>query len=366
MRIADGLHPRNNSLNVLRLALAGMVLVSHSFVLSGRYEPRLGDTTLGTIGVLGFFAISGYLIVGSRVKSTSGRRFLWHRFLRIYPGFWVCLIVIAVVFAPIAAAHGPGGVDALSWNSAARYAAWNSTLVIHQAGIQGTLQAIRYPGEWDGSLWTLIYEMGCYLVVFGLGALNVLRRRVVIALALLLAAVDLLVPRSDLYKVHLPVLQALNIALVFVVPLGLAFAAGAVLYFLSDRISVRGSFALAAATICVVGFEVFSEATWLIAFPFAYLLIWLGIRLPFGGLFGRNDISYGVYIYAFPVQQLMSTYGLADHGVALYLAATIPLTTLLALASRLAIETPANRLKSRGLGRHRDQPAEGRSELAKA
>src|SRR5947209_465064 len=90
-----------NSLNAIRLVLAALVLVSHSWPLLGLPEPTpVFGETLGSVAVAGFFAISGYLITGSRMK-IGIVRFAWHRALRIYPGYWVVLVVTAFVLAPI-------------------------------------------------------------------------------------------------------------------------------------------------------------------------------------------------------------------------------------------------------------------------
>ena len=89
---------RHNSLNFLRLVLALLVVVSPTIVLGGYgSESIFGKTTLGTMAVYGFFGISGFLIAGSAVHNDPGNYF-WRRFLRIFPGFWVCLLVTAFFF----------------------------------------------------------------------------------------------------------------------------------------------------------------------------------------------------------------------------------------------------------------------------
>jgi hypothetical protein len=63
------------------------------------HEPALGDATIGRFAVGGFFAISGFLVTGSRLRLPAGA-FGWRRFLRVFPGLWVCLLVTAFVLAP--------------------------------------------------------------------------------------------------------------------------------------------------------------------------------------------------------------------------------------------------------------------------
>lgn len=73
--------PRDNGLNAIRLVLAFLVIISHSWSLGGfGYEPRLGDATIGRFAVGGFFAISGFLVTGSRLRLSAGA-YGWRRFL---------------------------------------------------------------------------------------------------------------------------------------------------------------------------------------------------------------------------------------------------------------------------------------------
>src|SRR5690242_14199417 len=84
--------PKNNSIGFLRFFLASLVIVYHSYVLGGYGEEWLlrhtgGQTNSGGVAVLGFFALSGFLVTASFVRGKSVFRFLWHRILRIMPGF---------------------------------------------------------------------------------------------------------------------------------------------------------------------------------------------------------------------------------------------------------------------------------------
>ena len=105
---------RDNSLNLVRLVLAALVLVSHAYAITGHTpEPEWHDTTLGTWAVYGFFALSGFLITGSRMTSDMGA-YLIRRIARIYPGYLVCLVVTVVVFAPIATSTSTATSGAIS------------------------------------------------------------------------------------------------------------------------------------------------------------------------------------------------------------------------------------------------------------
>ena len=170
---------RNNSLNLMRLALAILVIYAHSYPLGGfSGQPRLGGETLGTWAVYGFFCISGYLIAGSRMSNPFGT-FLTKRILRIYPAFWACLLATAAIFAPVEYIHENGTIDAFLTTGPVtpiNYIMSNISLHIGQWDIGGTLQGVPYPGAWNGSLWTLYFEFACYILVGALLSSRLIRR----------------------------------------------------------------------------------------------------------------------------------------------------------------------------------------------
>ena len=107
--LADEFSPRANSIGFLRLVLATSVLVAHAgaarlrranYGLRGHPRPA----RLRRLGVYGFFVLSGFLITASGMRF-SLPRYAWHRFLRIFPGFWVCLVVTAFVIMPLVALY---------------------------------------------------------------------------------------------------------------------------------------------------------------------------------------------------------------------------------------------------------------------
>jgi peptidoglycan/LPS O-acetylase OafA/YrhL len=101
--IGEAFSPRHNSLNFLRLAFCLTVIVSHAITLGGfGSEWILGDrTTIAVPALYGFFCLSGFLIAGSATKNRVGR-YLWQRFLRIMPGYWVCIVVTSFIIGSIA------------------------------------------------------------------------------------------------------------------------------------------------------------------------------------------------------------------------------------------------------------------------
>jgi len=337
--------PRHNSLNALRLVLAAAVLVSHSWPLSGREpEPQLGGANLGTWAVLGFFGISGYLITRSRLSDRPAIDFYRARALRIMPALVVALLVVAFVFAPLSLLLDP----AASWDpwSSVTYVARNVFLYppapFAQPGIADTLANVPYPLLWDGPLWTLFWEGCCYL---GIGiAASVLPRKALPATAVVGFAGLTAISLAGTFGAPVP-----EIAL-RVIPMVLAFLGGMIVLLLGDRIR-QNALTIAIAVLLVAGAVLLDLAPSLAPLPFAYLLLVLGNVLPLTKVGTEYDISYGVYIYAWPVQQMLSLAGAAELPLPVYIVLVVVGTVPLAFLSSLLVERPALRLKGRRVER---------------
>jgi len=96
---------RDNNFNLVRLAAATAVVVSHSFALATgdpAAEPLWSTLgiTLGGLAVVAFFMTSGYLVGGSLLSNGQPIRFAVARALRIYPGLWVALLLTVFVLGP--------------------------------------------------------------------------------------------------------------------------------------------------------------------------------------------------------------------------------------------------------------------------
>lgn len=159
--------PRNNALNAWRLALAVSVIFWHSWPLTGRtitYRPF--EQLIEQVGVDGFFAVSGFLITASWLRKPKLRDFAIARGLRIFPGLWVCLAIIAFVIAPTSVLIQGGSVsDLFASHKPIEYVINNGLLNVYYAGVDGTPRGVPWPGVWNGSIWTLVFEMICYIAV---------------------------------------------------------------------------------------------------------------------------------------------------------------------------------------------------------
>ena len=329
------LDPRYNSLNALRLFLALLVIVSHAPLVAGLGTPvMVGDVQLGDWAVAGFFVISGWLITGSRLHLDLVA-FLWRRALRIYPAFWVALVVTALMFAPLAVMVGGGEYRPAQ---ALGFVFRNATLNIGQPSIPGTLQGADYSTHWNLSLWTLRWEFLCYLGIAALLTLGWARsRRWVVLVAFLVVSVPYAYTVVQDLPATLGFAQASR--------LGGSFLAGAVAYRYRDKIPANAWMAML-AVLALVALYLLEMVRGLGAVPLAYLTLWLGGVLPLQQLGRTNDVSYGVYIYAFPIQLLLAMVGVPDLGLVAYTLLCMVAVLPLAWASWLLVERPALQFKA--------------------
>ena len=324
---------RPNGLNFVRLALATAVIFGHAS-LSGRDEfPRVGEMGIGELAVAGFFAISGFLIAHSRTRH-SWWPFLWNRALRIFPAFWVCLVVVAFVAAPLSTV-----ATDRDWSpgSSVSYVIKNAALWIFQPGIADTLGPDRFPW-WNGSLWTLFYEFMAYLAIGVVLSVGLARRRPVAVLGFCFLGVTTL---------HALAVGPLNVTGAFYVntlQLGGFFLAGSLLWALREKVPVHAWLA-ALALAAFVLLAIFGGLRVLGPLPVAYLVLYLGAVIPIR-ISEKSDISYGVYVYAFPVEQLLGMAGFYVGGLWGFAIVATALTVPFAWASRLFIESPATELKT--------------------
>ena len=344
MKLGQAFDPRANALNVFRLVLAVVVILWHSFPLTGRdisWWPL--HQLLSEAEVDGFFAISGFLITASWFRRPRVRDYLIARALRILPGFYICLVITAFVVAPIGVAMQGGSAGALLWSSAPiEYVGKNIGIWTFQFDVGATPRGIPIPGVWNGSLWTLGWELACYLTVVAVGVRGLCRRRWFLPLALVLPLLVSLMPWSALLPSIVCALPA--IAARF----ALMFGAGALIYQLRNVIPARWSW-VAVSMAVVFAANFLPNYRLVAAILLAYAIITAGALIRHKRFTVHTDLSYGMYIYAFPIQQLLVIGGLGwINPLAFWIlatAATLPFAAL----SWFVIEKPAISWKSRFL-----------------
>lgn len=324
---------RRNNFTIMRLAFALLVLVGHSYPISGNgYDPLsslMQNMWIGEAAVLGFFTISGFLITASFQNRPIGD-FIAARILRLYPGFIVCLIVVAMILGPI---DNTMSLREYYSNPHVYWFVWeNARIWDLYYNIPNHAPDNPFPGATNGSTWTLPAELLCYVTVLVAGFFGALDSRLrANAGLLLLAAVGWFAYES------VPVFGAYER---FDRPAA-AFLVGAAFWINRDRIPLNPILA-AGALALIFG----TNGTWLwwpgYIVGSSYLVFFLAYWVPAFDMDRYGDFSYGIYIYAWPIQQLVWWKG--QSGLVNALCA-LPIVTALAVASWFLVEKPALRLK---------------------
>jgi peptidoglycan/LPS O-acetylase OafA/YrhL len=340
-RIADRASGRDNNFNLLRILAAVGVLISHAYPISlgpAAAEPLsvlLGDVTLGTVSVMIFFSISGFFITRSFAGRRSLLRFMQARGLRLFPALIVVLIVTVLVSGFWLTTAAPG----VFWAAVPDYVLRNVTLFSLHYDLPGVFGANPYGPPINGSLWTLSYEVLCYLGVVLAGLAGLLARPWLFAVALLgfIAA----------YGVNMG--HPLHPRIDSLLTLGLPFAIG-MSFWVWRRIiplSLPVALVLLAAAYLTRQTAMIEPV---LALALAYTVFVIGYaKTPVLATYNRlGDYSYGTYVYAFPIQQMLAGAGVVAPLTNMALA--LPLTLICAALSWHLVEAPAMRYKSKNSG----------------
>lgn len=337
--LAPALDSEHNNFGIARLVAASIVMLSHSWVLAGHLDQEpavlsgfLHNPYLGNYAVEAFFVISGLLVAQSYERRASLRRFVRARVLRLYPAL-ICAVLLSVAFAALANVRPPLAVlaDPATWN----YLWRNATAIDFVPQIAGAFPNNVVAGGPNGSLWTLPVELRMYVFVAVVGIVGLLHRPAWGIAALLLTFVALIAIRifnAVGYETH--------------VLLAADFVLGMVAYLLRDRLRLSWTVAIALAVVFAIASMFLAAAPASIVFacfvPYWVLVLACHPGIPHIRLPG--DYSYGIYIYAFPVQQ-MAAWMLPQASIAVTLAITLSAIFVLAALSWHLVEAPALRAK---------------------
>lgn len=340
--IAAALRHKHNNFGLLRLGLALAVVFSHAFsVTTGKVEDeplaQLTGFTLGEHAVNGFFAISGFLVTMSFVKR-GWRDYVVARTLRIAPGLIAATLIVSLLLGSALTRLDLAGYwrDPQLWRFI-----WNT--------LTSFKSAAALPGLFDGNpltfpmgtVWTLKYEVLCYLGVLVAGLSGLLLRRELALGALIL--LTLAVIGRELFAPDGPkgVETALRLPLIFL--------AGGVAYLWRERVplSLAGLAGACVLTALLSATPAYKAAMFLTT-AWGVLVLAMAPELTRRHSEPPADLSYGVYLYGWPVQQSLVTLW-PGAGALILLWPSLLLTLIVAALSWYGIEKPALRLKRRML-----------------
>lgn len=338
-----------NNLDFLRLVFACLVLITHSYVLSLSNEQdfisRLtqGQINCSSLGVKGFFIISGFLIYRSAMASKNVLDYLVKRVLRIYPAFIVMLIVTFLLGLVVS---NQTVNDYFHNKSALTYVPVNLAMFRQQQyNIDGVFETNPYKGAINGSIWTIPYEFLFYLLI---SLLFFIRSQKKIVTAVFIAGYVLLWALTIRFEDSREV-NILNNAFELhrMAHFGLCFFGGALLA-IADLDHYSHKYVLFGLSLLITIICVYTRTFYFSQFVLLPFTILSFGTLATKGIAGLNkkmgDFSYGIYLYGFPVQQTLMHYYHLNYSVLMFLS--IPITFILGMLSWHLIEKRALKLKT--------------------
>lgn len=328
-----------NNLNIVRFIAAGMVLYSHSYSLLGLREPLfLSWMPLGPLGVFIFFIISGYLISESWDRDAHFSRFFYRRLLRIIPGLVICTLLTVFILGPLLTT-----LSLKDYFTNPHTRGYFQNIILHIVYyLPGVFEHNRIPNAVNGSLWSLPVEFIMYIILALVGVLHG-NRWCIASLAIISAIVSLLWA-----QVSQEMLVFYNFDLRQAFLCGTYFWIGACIhkFELKKNLTLSAGMLALIIMLCLEPWTKYlSMASWVLlpivvlSFGFAYSP-WLN------RLSNNGDYSYGVYIYAFPVQQTI-VYLWPNINIGAYMIICFVITLLLAILSWHLVEKRALLLKPR-------------------
>ncbi|CAA2107602.1 hypothetical protein VVAX_04315 [Variovorax paradoxus] len=328
----------DNNFNLIRLIAAAAVVFGHSFWISRAWQGFADPVSLafpfrelsGNLGVHAFFLISGILIAQSWCRTENPVQFVTQRVARIFPALIVCLVFSAYVVGAL-------GTTAPLRNYFASkpvhdYVLNNLSLTNVQWNIPTVFGDGPYVQGMNGSLWSLIIEIRMYILVLGFGLLGLIsvQKRVAAAVtAAMLFALFLLY--RPLFGHHLSTMSDGFVPVFY-------FLGGVFVYALRDVVAVRLKHV---ALLFLAIFLVPAPSAHIVFhFFFGALVLWVGgLRSLAARVKVQNDFSYGIFLYGFPVQQLLALRFPSLNPYGLFVVAMAVVTVLAAL-SWFFIERP--------------------------
>ena len=320
-------------------------MISHSYPLSGNSEASQwifqltnGQINYASIGLNGFFVISGFFIYRSFARSTSAWEFMKKRVLRIFPGLFVVLL-LSVLMVPFVYEGNVPLLQNLEWYT---YLPNNLSLYGFQGVVSGVFDQNFYHAI-NGSLWTIRYEFTLYLCIAIFFLFH--RSKLLIQVFLLLVSLAMLLGYI-FYRELLGPLSIFGLLVYNLFNLGIFIVLGSLLAtFDFER---RVHWVLAVVLIVLLGVSVYLELYDVTQhLLFTPLVLTLGfLTISWLSEFGKwGDSSYGIYIYSFPIQQLL-VYYLKSDSIFLMIY-SIPLSVLFGHLSWYLIEKNALKFKSK-------------------
>lgn len=327
-----------NNFDFLRFFAASAVVLGHCYWLSGLgdVEPvRLftGSMDTADIAVNLFFVMSGFLIAASWINSRSVLDFAAKRVLRIFPALCISVVFTTFIVGPLATELP---LKAYLLNSQTMSYLSNMGLVT-QFHLPGVFSSNPFPDTVNGSVWTLPYEVLMYASLLTMGLLKVFGRIAVLAVPIMLMVIHFHL--SPNFGLESDILRKST-------RLGMFFFFGSALYLYRRDVPWNWKVALTLLALSLLSAR---TSLWLYVhvLTLPYLTIYFAhLQIPRLSQFGKNgDFSYGIYIFSFPIQQLLMYWFGPQLSLGAFIVISLLASMAIAALSWHWVESPALRLK---------------------
>ncbi|MHB8138583.1 MAG: acyltransferase family protein [Smithellaceae bacterium] len=332
---------RENNLDSLRLFGAVLVIFAHGFAIVGvpAIVPPFYKGHYGSLGVDIFFIISGFLITQSYLRSRNPARFVWSRFLRIFPALVLVTCLLVFVVGPLLTTLTTGEYFAHPWTFSYLRGALSLYEVTRYAVLPGVFMNNPIV-QTNGPLWTLQYEWTFYFVVLLLGVTSLLARKRFVVFLFVTSLVLTYLNMGATANIYWTPVKHLPVFFMY-------FSFGALAYLYRDQIPmIRGAFLFVMAMLIVGSFNGgFSDT--IFVFLLGYLVLFVGFSpgINLSWLTKYGDFSYGLYIWGWPVQQTVYLFLGKETNVWLQMGISLFIALLLAMLSWHLVEKRCLRLK---------------------
>ncbi|MBP5492452.1 MAG: acyltransferase [Clostridiales bacterium] len=302
MTLKDAVKGRENNLDLIRFIAAVLVIVGHAYPLCIGPEGRdilsqlttgKSDMSFGGLAVTVFFFYGGYLIAGSANSKKTAKEYFKARILRIFPPLIFVTLILAFLAGPFLTEMTVGGY----FTSIGTYKYLLNSFLIPIHELPGVFTKSPYNPTVNGALWTLPIEFCCYIACFVVYKMGILSEEKQKAFAVTAVLAVLGIIASNLI-LPLPLVATIRSAIMFYM--------GMLCYVYRDKIEIKPLYAILALVLfaATVPFGIF-KYTCFICLPYIYMYIGFGTKVKFSNFAKYGEVSYGMYLCGYPIQQIL-------------------------------------------------------------
>lgn len=328
---------KSDNIDFVKYIAAVMVIIKHSLVIASNnlhviFSFLNNNIAFGAIGVAIFFFLSGFLVTRSMIHKKTAREYFGIRVRKIIPPLFVVIPVTAFVLGPC--------VTSLPikeyFSSPGTYKYLLNIILIRQHYLPGVFENNPYPRAVNGSLWTLLFEFLCYTATYAAYKLKLLRKgSILIPIPLVIFGVVILFAAASKLGIPYGYLGS-------IVRPCICYYMGMILFFYYEYWI---NFKMFAVSVVLTVIGLFTQSTYIFLIfiiPILLLNIGWGIPVSVNPKFANlGKYSYGIYLVAFPIQQLL-VFIWEDMNPFFNSIGTIILSTFLGKLIYKYIELPMN------------------------